>query len=111
MTDIENPMLDAAKKRKRILVAVIVSLCVLYVLLAARPLSREIHFLPVWTIDADNSTRTERLSIQEMKDNAEKLVSEMNKPASVEVSETDSENADSENPENPENPSNPDPYE
>ncbi|MCR5125150.1 MAG: hypothetical protein K6B43_08160 [Treponema sp.] len=102
MTDIENPMLDAAKKRKRILVAVIVSLCVLYVLLAARPLSREIHFLPVWTIDADNSTRTERLSIQEMKDNAEKLVSEMNKPASVEVSETDSENADSENPENPE---------
>jgi hypothetical protein len=72
MTDIENPMLDAAKKKKRLFVATIVSLCVLYVLMAARPLSREIHFVPVWTIDADNSTRTERLSIKEKQDLAEK---------------------------------------
>lgn len=92
MTDIENPMLDAAKKKKRLLVLSIVALCVLYILLAARPLSREIHFIPVWTIDTDNSTRTERLSIKEMQELAE------NPPAAAEQPSEDAPSSGSEKP-------------
>lgn len=61
MKNIENPMLDSAKKKKKILKIIISTCCVLYVIFAARPLSREIHFVPVWTIDADKSTRTDRI--------------------------------------------------
>lgn len=57
-----NPGLDSAKKKKRFAVILIVVLCVVYVLCAVRPLSREIHFIPVWTIDAYKNTKNDKLS-------------------------------------------------
>lgn len=61
MSKVENQSLDSVKKKKRLTIAIIILLCVVYIFVAARPLSREIHFVPVWTIDADKSTRTDRI--------------------------------------------------
>ena len=61
---------DGARRKRRILLSSVAVLCVVYIFAAARPLSREIHFVPGWTIDADKSTRTDRIASVEEKSEA-----------------------------------------
>lgn len=61
MKKVENQSPDRPKKLRRVMYSVVGVLCLAYVLAAARPMSREIHFVPAWTIDVDKNSRNERV--------------------------------------------------
>ncbi len=46
------------KKKRNLLIPLCVSLSIIYVILAARPLKKELQFRPQWTIDASKVTTT-----------------------------------------------------
>lgn len=49
-------------KKTRVLIPACVVLVIFYIILAARVLPKEIQFVPVWTIDTENSSARENLS-------------------------------------------------
>ncbi len=53
------------KEKVKIIVPVFIFLAVLYIILASRPLSPEIQFTPVWTIDLDAYTKSEQTAIED----------------------------------------------
>lgn len=48
--------METMKKRRKLLVPLFVSLSLVYVIVAARPLRKELQFLPQWTVDATKVT-------------------------------------------------------